>query len=117
MRMVLASLVIALLAEAALIGNWRLLASHDAAPPGIVQFCWIWPLSWLLLLLLGVSAMLLERRLSLRTLGLSSTRVAVIMLLQLLAPMLLVISPLLVLLYCVIMLLTAIGVTQVPPSA
>lgn len=116
MRIFLASFLVALLGEVALLLTWRVLASSNAIGPGVIKICWIWPLSWLVLLLLGVGIMLLERRLSRNTLGLADSRVAGIMLLRLCAPILLLVGPGLVLLYAGVMFLTAVGVTtpQVP---
>ena len=116
MPLLLWSFIIGVLAEVALIANWRILAARDAAPDGIVQFTWVWPVSWFVLLVLGAISLLLAGRLSKGGVSLSNTSTAVVMLLRLIAPILLLIGPGLMLLYSLVMVMAAISATQGPPQ-
>jgi len=115
MPLLLWSFIIGVLAEVALVANWRILAAREAAPDGIVRFIWAWPVSWFVLFLLGGGALLLAARLSRGCSPISSTNTASIMLFRLVAPILLVIGPVLMLLYSLVMVFAAISATQGPP--
>lgn len=114
MPMLVLSVAIALLAETALVVNWRVLDSRDAAPPGIFDFIWIWPCTWAVLLVLGLISMLCSSRLAAGTIGLQTGRTAAAMVLRLVAPILLIVGPGLMLLYSLVMVLAAFGATAVP---
>ncbi len=114
MPLLLWSIGIALLAELALLLNWKLLASSGVVPPGIVKFLWIWPCTWLVLVMLGTACLMLAGRWSPSASSLTTGRTAVVMLLKLLAPILLVITPGMMLLYSLLMVLAAFGVTNTP---
>ena len=117
MPLLLWSFIIGVLAEVALIANWRILAAREAAPDGIVQFTWIWPITWFVLFFFGSCALLLAGRLSRGGASSSNTRTAEVMLLRLVSPILLVIGPVLMLLYSLVMVFAAISATQGPPLA
>lgn len=112
MPLLLWSIGIALLTELALLLNWKLLASSGTLPPGIVRFLWIWPCTWLVLATLGVGSLAMAARMSRDASSLTTGRTAAVMLLKLLAPILLVITPGMMLLYSVLMVLAAYGVTS-----
>ena len=92
MVLVIWSCVFGVLAEAALVANWRILAASDAASEGIVQFVWVWPITWGSFAVLGILTLLVASGLSTDALDRSDTRTAVVMILRLLAPILLVID-------------------------
>ena len=114
MPLLLWSLGIALLTELALVLNWKLLASSGVVPAGIVRFLWIWPSTWVVLLALGTGCLMLAARLSPGASSLTTGRTAAVMLLKLLAPILLVITPGMMMLYSLLMVLAAFGVTSSP---
>ena len=111
-RMVLFSLVLALVAEAGFLANWWIMSSHAAAGPGVATMAWAWPLGWCLLLVSGMLCMQLERRLSRGLDDLEQGRTVSIMLLRLLSPVLMIIGPGIIVFYAMIMVLTAVGVTS-----
>ena len=116
MPMLMLSFAIALLAEGALVINWRVLAARDAAPAGIFDFIWIWPCVWAALLLLGIACMRLSSRLAAGAIGLQTGRIAAVMVLRLFPPILLVVGPGLMLLYSLVMMIAAFGATAVPAA-
>tara|TARA_B100001059_G_scaffold110549_1_gene110679 strand:- start:1527 stop:1880 length:354 start_codon:yes stop_codon:yes gene_type:complete len=116
MVLVIWSCVFGVLAEAALVANWRILAASDAASEGIVQFVWVWPITWGSFTVLGILTLLVASGLSTNALDRSATRTAVVMILRLLAPILLVIGPGLMLMYAVVMVMAAMGATQASPA-
>ncbi len=116
MVLVIWSCVFGVLAEAALVVNWRILAASDAAPEGIVRFVWVWPITWGSLAILGILTLLVASSLSTDHMERSATRMAAAMILRLLAPILLVIGPGLMLMYAVVMVMAAMGATQPSPA-
>jgi hypothetical protein len=111
-RLLLLSLGMALATEVALLFNWRVLAAHGPVGSGIVDFTWIWPLVWAGMLALSLLCIAIDRMITGTIQPLRSGRTAGVMLLRLLVPMLLLVGPAIMLLYSVVMVLTAVGVTE-----
>ena len=110
-RILICSLILAIAAEAALILNWRILAPHIEADAGVFTMVWVWPLSWLGLVLMAVSCMAIERMHVDHGLVQGGRRLAIAMVVRLCIPMLLLVGPGIIFLYAVVMVLMAAGVT------
>jgi hypothetical protein len=113
-RILLCSAILALLAEAALLVNWRILAPHIESDAGVFTMVWVWPLCWAGLVVLAVLCLLVERMHSTDTPALQTRGIAIAMVMRLLIPVLLLVSPAIILLYAVVMVLMAAGVTAPP---
>ena len=109
--LLLLSLGLGIASEVALLLNWRMLAAHGPVGRGIVDFTWIWPLVWLGMAATALGCMFIVRTMKVPTVQLGDRQTAGMMTLQLLIPMLLVVGPVIMLLYSLVMLLTAVGVT------
>ena len=111
-RLLLVSLGLALATEVALLFNWRVLAAHGPVGRGIVDFTWIWPLVWAGMVTLALVCIAIERMATGSIQPLRTGRTAGVMVLRLLVPMLLLVGPVIMLLYSVVMVFTAVGVTE-----
>lgn len=109
--LLLLSLGLGIASEVALLLNWRILAAHGPVGRGIVDFTWIWPLVWLGMAATALGCIFIVRTMKVPTVQLGDRKTAGMMTLQLLIPMLLVVGPVIMLLYSLVMLLTAVGVT------
>ena len=110
-RILLCSACLALLAEFALLLNWRILSAHIEADAGVITMIWVWPLSWIALVALALLCLMAERMNSGDALGMRSSQIAIGMLMRLVIPVLLLVGPGLILLYAIVMVLMAAGVT------
>ena len=110
-RILMCSLILAIAAEVALILNWRILAPHIEADAGVFTMVWVWPLSWVGLVLLAALCLVVERMNVDHDLVQGGRRLAVAMVMRLSIPMLLLVGPGIILLYAVVMVLMAAGVT------
>lgn len=110
--MLLASFMLASVAEVGFVVNWWIMSSHAAAGPGIATMVWAWPLGWLTLILSALVCMWLERRMGTTENDLNQRDSASVMLLRLMSTALLLIGPGIVVFYAIVMVLTAIGVTS-----
>ncbi|MCH2148830.1 MAG: hypothetical protein MK095_05290 [Phycisphaerales bacterium] len=110
MRLLLLSFGLGLATEAALLLNWRMLAAHGPVGSGIVDLTWIWPLVWLGMIVTAMGCMFMIRIMKVPTTHLGGRQTAGVMLLQLLVPMLALVGPVIMLLYSLVMVLTAAGV-------
>ncbi len=110
-RILVCSACLALLAEFALLLNWRILAPHIESDAGVITMTWVWPLCWLALVVLALLCLMVERMNSGETLGMPSRQIAICMLMRLVIPVLLLVGPALILLYSMVMVLMAAGIT------
>ena len=113
-RMLLCSLALAVAAEGALILNWRILAPHIDADAGVFTMVWVWPLAWVGLVLLAIPCLAIERMHVDHGLVQNGRRLALAMVMRMAVPMLLLVGPGIILLYAVVMVLMAAGVTAPP---
>ena len=113
-RILLCSAILAVLAEGALFLNWRILVPHIDSDAGVFTMVWVWPLCWVGLVVLGTLCLLIERMHSTDTPALRTRPIAIAMVMRLLIPVLLLVGPAIILLYSVVMVLMAAGVTAPP---